>query len=364
MTNDKTELVLVAPQTIPQVFTKGGTDPLIEKIREQVSGIVGDITTASGRKDIASRAYRVARSKTYLDSLGKELVATIKTQAAAIDKERKHMRGSLDALRDEIRAPLTEWEDTEEKRQSNIQERIHYISNIGDPYSTIDDLKDIISDLESIDIFDGSFEEFEVHAAKVKEETLTNLQARLIVQQEEKRKTEEAQRIELARIEKERIERETRIAAQAAEKARKEAEDKARLERLRIEKKAEDERNKIQAEARAKILDAERAELEARRVAERAEQKRRDEERKRQADEEARRNAEENAARIESARPDIEKLRNWAQEIAMTPIPDVSDKTCARLLVAAVSDVRNIGSRLLQQLTDVESTQEIESERT
>jgi len=362
--NDKTELVLVTPQNIPQVFTKGGTDPLIEKIREQVVGIVGDTTTASGRKDIASLAYRVARSKTYLDGLGKELVSSIKAQATTIDKERKHMRGSLDALRDEIRAPLTQWEDTEAKRQSDIQERIHYISNVGDPDSTIEDLEDIISDLEIINVFDGSFEEFESHAAKVKDETLTNLRARIIVQQEEKRKTEEARRIESARIERERIERETRIAAQAAEKARKETEEKARQERLRIEMKAEDERNKIQAEARAKILDAERAELEARLVAERAEQKRRDEERKRQADEEAHRNAEEKAARIEAVRPDIEKLRDWAQSLAMTRIPNISDKTCSRLLIAAASDVRNVGSRLLEQLTDMESTQEIENERT
>ncbi|EES5368095.1 cell envelope biogenesis protein TolA, partial [Escherichia coli] len=36
---------------------------------------VPDITTAKGRKEIAYLAYKVAQTKTYLDGLGKDLVA-------------------------------------------------------------------------------------------------------------------------------------------------------------------------------------------------------------------------------------------------------------------------------------------------
>ena len=63
-----------------------------------------------GRDAIASQAYKVSKSKTAVDNHGKDLVAGIKAQAAVIDRDRKAWRDQCDALRDEIRKPLDEWE--------------------------------------------------------------------------------------------------------------------------------------------------------------------------------------------------------------------------------------------------------------
>ncbi|OCS62006.1 hypothetical protein BBZ50_02590 [Escherichia coli] len=49
---------------------------------------VPDITTAKGRKEIASLAYKVAQTKTYLDGLGKDLVAELKEIPKLIDANR------------------------------------------------------------------------------------------------------------------------------------------------------------------------------------------------------------------------------------------------------------------------------------
>ena len=58
--------------------TENGLDPWIAKIRKEVESFVPDVTTKKGRDAIASIAYKVAKSKTALDNLGKELVSELK----------------------------------------------------------------------------------------------------------------------------------------------------------------------------------------------------------------------------------------------------------------------------------------------
>jgi len=101
----------------PDVFGTGAIPVLLEQISQAARAVVPDISTARGRKSIATVAARVAPSKVYLDELGKRWVADLKAQTGAIDAERRHIRLTLDALRDEVRAPLTEWEQTEAERQ-------------------------------------------------------------------------------------------------------------------------------------------------------------------------------------------------------------------------------------------------------
>ena len=98
------------------IFCAGGVEDIIKAIEDEVSGLVFDVTTPRGRKDIASLAYKVSQSKTALDALGKGLVAEWKNKSKAVDDERKTVRDRLDALRDKIRQPLTEWEAEEAAR--------------------------------------------------------------------------------------------------------------------------------------------------------------------------------------------------------------------------------------------------------
>lgn len=93
-----------------EVFTGPNLDELLAKIRAEVVTVVPDVLTAAGRKEIASRAYKVARSKTTIDDAGKTLVEDQKNQIKVVDARRKHARDYLDALRDEVRKPLDDWE--------------------------------------------------------------------------------------------------------------------------------------------------------------------------------------------------------------------------------------------------------------
>jgi hypothetical protein len=51
-----------------------------------------------------------------LDDVGKEIVSEWKKKSKVIDEKRKTIRDRLDALRDKIRTPVTEWEKAEEDR--------------------------------------------------------------------------------------------------------------------------------------------------------------------------------------------------------------------------------------------------------
>lgn len=95
----QTELAAVPPkETALQVFqAPNGLEPYLQKIRDEIDAFMPDVSTRKGREAIASIAYKVARSKTALDTVGKDLVADLKEIPKKIDAERKRMRDILDA---------------------------------------------------------------------------------------------------------------------------------------------------------------------------------------------------------------------------------------------------------------------------
>ena len=87
----------------------------------------------SGRAEIKSVAHRVARTKTALDDLGKDLVADWKAKSAAVDTQRRRIREALEKLKDDIRRPLTEWEIEEEGRQVRIAHKLQSLRALSMP---------------------------------------------------------------------------------------------------------------------------------------------------------------------------------------------------------------------------------------
>ena len=119
---EKTQLIIIDTQNTLELFTnEEKIKDLINSATIKTRSLVPDVFTDKGRKDIASMAYSVARTKTYLDSIGKELVSYYKEVPKKIDSVRKFARDSLDSLRDEVRKPLDEWE-AEQARLKLIEE--------------------------------------------------------------------------------------------------------------------------------------------------------------------------------------------------------------------------------------------------
>jgi colicin import membrane protein len=115
--NEVNSLVVIERPTALSVFTsKEDVDRLIDKIEKMARAeMFSDVGTAKARKDIASLAYKVAQTKAYIDAVGKDLVTEMKELPKKVDDTRRQIRDRLDALRDEIRAPLDAWEAEQER---------------------------------------------------------------------------------------------------------------------------------------------------------------------------------------------------------------------------------------------------------
>ena len=333
--SDSTSLVL-ADVTAIQVYTDGGMFEIIAQIRAEVFGLVPNLTTAKGRKAIASMAAKVARSKTRIDALGKDLTADIAAQKAVIDIDRREMRDALDELRDEVRRPLTEWEDAEKKRIADIEYEISLFGEIVDchPATTPDRWREIVLEIEATQI-DGRFSEFAADAATAKDSALALARAGLITAEAADR-AEAERKAEAKRLQ---AEREQRLQAEAAASAKREAEEYAARKAEQVKQAAVAERQRVEQER----LDAERREHEAKDRAARAEANA-----QRQADEAAAR-AKQQAEQAEQARREAEAATARQQadaEAARAADVDhrrtINREAMACILATGLSDAQSI----------------------
>ncbi|HDC4818374.1 TPA: hypothetical protein O8U61_001661 [Enterobacter bugandensis] len=276
--SEVTDLVVIEKQNAMAVFTtKEQLDPIIEAIEKEARSLVPDVSTRKGRDAIASMAHKVARSKTYIDNAGKDLVAELKALPKQIDESRRIVRERLDALKDEVRKPLTEWEAEQERiKAEEAMNAMHAEA------------------LEMNEEFDRQ------RAAQIEadhEMALLMNEKFDLDREEQRRLAEQAQRDHEERIKREAAEQARRDAeanhrAELEAAERREAEEKARAEaaeRQRIETEQRAAREKQEAEARAE-REKEEAVAAERRRQEEAEAARLAEE-KRKAEEEARRAA-------------------------------------------------------------------------
>lgn len=237
--------------------TEGGAKALFDRIAEQARSVVPDLSTDKGRKAIASMARKVASTKTAFDAHGKELKEQYTVITNKIDADRKLFRDSCDALRDEIRKPLTEWEEAREAHIQAIKDRISvFDAGRVDTFSPSSLIQKVISEVEAIPI-DESFEDFANEAAIKKDAALTSFKKTLEIVLAREAEQAELQRLQREEAERQQRERDAAIAKQAAEQARIEAENKAKAEREQAEKLA---RESAEREARLKA-EKEAAEL-------------------------------------------------------------------------------------------------------
>ena len=298
-------LVVIEPATALSVFTEQSRiDPILATIKKIVAEFVPDTSTAKGRAEIASIAHKVARSKTYLDAVGKDLVDQYKEIPKKIDANRKRIRDELDALKDEVRRPLTEWEEAERARVQGIKDRIGAIRQHAGMSEDSGMAKSAITRLESIAI-DESFAEFATEAAQAKDKALTILRADLEYCIKREAEAAELARLRAEAAKREQENRDRKIAEAAAEKAKRDAEEAAARERAEAERKAKAEREAAERRELELKLAAEKAERERLEAIERAEREKVaavEAERRRQEEADLARLAEEARVKAEAGR--------------------------------------------------------------
>ena len=331
------ELQVIDQNVIVAAFQKeNGTKSLYEQIANNARSIVFNMNDKKERDALKSYAYNLARTKTTVDNYGKELVSGIKAQAAVIDADRKFWRDNMDLLQEEIRKPLTDFENAEKARIKRLEDEVAVIkmpANLCGEWDAAS-IKDAIQTLEN-KVIDSSFEEFEQEAKLAKFETLEKLRTALAAREKYEAEQAELERLRKEQLEREQRERDERIAKEAADKARIEAEAKALAEQRRVEREKQEAQEKAEREKR------EAAEREARLIAEKEEAELRAQqaalierqriEREQAAKEEAERKAEE--ARLAN----VEHMRSINQEILNKLCAIGLDEGQAKAVITAIA---------------------------
>lgn len=294
--SEVTDLVVIEKSSAMAVFTNNEQlDPIIEKIEKEARSLVPDVSTKKGRDAIASMAHKVARSKTYIDNAGKDLVAELKALPKQIDESRRIVRERLDALKDEVRRPLTEWEEEQERIKAEEAAKT----------KAEEDRKKFESDHEIALLMNDAFD----------------------------RELEDKK----AEAERQRIAHEEELKRQAAEQAKREAEEKAAAELAAAKKREEDA---IAARAQAELL--------AKQAQERAEQEAKDAAAKAEAEKKAAIEAEQRKAQEEADR--IKREAEAKEAARLEEEKRIADEKAKR--EADVKHRKAIGADIVKSLTE------------
>lgn len=304
---EKTDIVAIVEASPVLVLTdKEKFNQFYEAMRRECDAHEPDLTTEKGRKAIASLAYKVARTKTAIDEAGKKLNEEARARINAVDESRREIRQQLDDLKDEVRRPLTEWEEAEKQREADSAEQLSFIREsarveIEATSTDIINRLNVLAGLEVDEVLHGDRTGI-VRAALA--DTIEALKAA-----RDRLKREEEDRAELERLREAEAERqreeEERLAKEREERRRAEAEKAEADERARIEREAEERaKAEVERKAREEAEAKERAHQEAL-----AAERRRAEEAERAAQAERDRAAQEEAARKAEAERAAEEQR-------------------------------------------------------
>ncbi|MCO7526346.1 hypothetical protein NJH54_17775 [Pseudomonas asiatica] len=308
----------ISEENAPAIYVAGGLKQFIDLVKAEVEGEVPDLTTRKGRERIASLAAKVSKSKTAVEKPGRDYLRRLKEMPKVVEAELREFVTTMDALRDETRRPLTEWEAAEDARIDRHNDRLNWLKTLADDLGELSSLhiKGLIAEAEGMQL-GAHWEEFEAEAANAKDKVLSTLRAAL-----QKREQFEAEQAELARLRREAEERaeqdRIRLAQEAAVEAERqrvaqqqqaEREAAARREQELIDQAAAQEREaenqRLQLKLQAEQAERARIQAEADRIAaeQRMEQERQDAARRaeaaaEQARQEERRRADAAAAEI------------------------------------------------------------------
>ena len=271
------DLVVIEKKNAMAVFTNNDQlDPLIEAIEKEARSLVPDVTTKKGRDAIASMAHKVARSKTYIDNAGKDLVAELKALPKQIDESRRVVRERLDTLKDEVRRPLTEWEAEQERiKAEEAMNALHVEALAMNEEFNRQLAARIESDHEMALLMNDAFDREQAEKKAEAERQRIAREEEIKRQAEEKAKREAAEQAQREIDAAAAREREAILAKERAEREQREAAERAEREKQAA---VEAERRKAQEEA-----DRIRREAEQRELARLAEEKRKAEEESRRA---------------------------------------------------------------------------------
>lgn len=314
------ELAVIPRETALAVLTDPDQfDAFYARVKATTDAFVPDLSTVTSRKAIASMARKVVTSKTMIDNAGKLLTEEWRSQTKVVDDNRRAIREKLDALRDEVRRPLTDWEAAEEARVEDVKAQVASLQAAA--VVSIEDTPETVqarhSEVRLVEISDDYFGEYAAAARHYQAAALASLDAafaRLTKEAADRAELERLRQEAAAREEADRAAREEQQRAEAAATAARiaaEAEERRKADDAARAQREQAERERAAADAQAEAERKAQATLAAAEEAHKAELARI----QREADEaNERRAAEERRAAAEAKRVDDEQAARDANQ--------------------------------------------------
>ena len=226
------ELISLEKIDAVQLFTNKKLDPLLEAITKKADEFNADVTTQKGRNEITSMAYKVARSKTFIEDAGKELISNWVKKTSLVRGEMKRSREYLDSLKIKVRGPLTEYEDREKKRIEKHEANIYRLEKLmgeASPLASLQVLEITLKILKEV-VIDSSWEEYMAKGVAIKEKVASDLNHLITVKKKHEKEQEELRVFREKEAERKKKKYDEAIKKEAAEQARLEAEGIAQRE--------------------------------------------------------------------------------------------------------------------------------------
>lgn len=127
---EQLDLVVRAPERMREFFADGkGLDALFAFVAKKARAMVANPLTKEGAALIRKTARDIATVKARVDERGKDVVAELKALPKVIDDNRRKWRRDMEALQEEILAPVAE-----------IDARTAKIAEISEEYKALDGL--------------------------------------------------------------------------------------------------------------------------------------------------------------------------------------------------------------------------------
>ncbi|EKT4486729.1 hypothetical protein JGK44_001129 [Shewanella algae] len=231
----------------PKLYSVAGAlDAYFEHIRTEATSEVPDLTTKKGRDRIASLSAQVSRSKTAIEKPGRAYLKHLKESVKPVETNLRSFVNGCDQLRDDVRKPLTDWEEEQKARAQRLQAMVDefgdQVQSMRQTLLSIDVhereafIDEIIAEVQETPV-DESFEDFQEAGQQAKDAALRDLRQSLevaIIESDKARKAEEE-----AQAQRQREIKEAADKAAADERAKAEAD---KVERERQEQLANEHR--------------------------------------------------------------------------------------------------------------------------
>ncbi len=333
----QTELVIYDQNKFVEIFTEKTGDSFIEKLEKEVAEFqkTSDISSEKGRNAIKSYAHELSKHKAPLKAGKLQLTEEVRITLSKLNEEENRLRDKIQELQDEVRKPLTDFEDKEKRRIEVRQARIIALENASYVTSTIQAVltpiefyKKVLISLEDLLKFD--WQEFDFKAETTYNNSKIEVEKKLKKEMEQELEKQELEKLRKEKEEREKKEREEQIIKETEENIRRVEREKAQ----KVAKEAEEQRYRLEAEKKAAEQAKINAEIRVKQAAKIAKAQRE------QAEIQAKKDKEE-AIRLERARAEAERQKQIDEEKARAENLEHKTKIYKDIVAALLPYVNN-----------------------